>query len=303
VTGYHSAEYARSLAEFGEPVELPGCGGWLLERAIPAAGRHDAMSCYPLFTCADWSRLGADLDALGDRLVSVALVADPFTPLSTVELRDCFDVVRPFKEHHVVELAGPVEAGVSKHHRYYARKALRRLRVEPAADPAAHLDEWTDLYARLAARHGLGGIKAFSRGAFAAQLAVPGLVMLRALEGDVAVGAHLWLVQGGVAYSHLAAFDDAGYALGAAYALYWEALRLFGETMPDRVRWVDLGAGAGTSGDADDGLTAFKRGWTATTRTKHFCGRILDAAAYRSLAAARGALASDYFPAYRLGEF
>jgi lipid II:glycine glycyltransferase (peptidoglycan interpeptide bridge formation enzyme) len=127
--------------------------------------------------------------------------------------------------------------------------------------------------------------------------------MFRALGADGAVGAHLWIVEGDVAYSHLAAFSETGYATGAAYALYWEAIRTFRERFADRVRWVDLGAGAGSDSDATDGLTKFKRGWTRLTRTKHFCGRVFDRAAYGELAAARGAEAAAYFPAYRFGEF
>ena len=40
---------------------MPGCGGSILERPIGALPDRDAMGCYPLFACQDWSRLADDL--------------------------------------------------------------------------------------------------------------------------------------------------------------------------------------------------------------------------------------------------
>ena len=110
-----------------------------------------------------------------------------------------------------------------------------------AADPRAHLDEWESFYACLRERHELHGIKAFSRDSFADQLAVPGMVMFRDLQSEMAVGAHLWYLHANeqAASSHLAAFSEAGYTLMASYALYYEALRYFA----GRVRWLNIGAG------------------------------------------------------------
>ena len=55
--------------------------------------------------------------------------------------------------------------------------------------------------------------------------------------------------------------------------------------------------------EAEDGLTRFKRGWTDATRPVFFCGRILDEDKYAALCAARGQGPTEYFPAYREGEF
>jgi hypothetical protein len=60
-SGYMHPNYAHSLREFGEPRELPGSGGWILERIIPGTPYRDAMGCYPLFACNDWSKLANDL--------------------------------------------------------------------------------------------------------------------------------------------------------------------------------------------------------------------------------------------------
>jgi hypothetical protein len=300
-TGYLHPDYAASLGGFGRPRHLPGCDGWVLERDA-GDGATDAMGPYPIFACRDWTALEADLDAVGrDGLVSLGLVADPFGGWSEEGLKRAFpDRLVRFKDHFVADLEAVRPETLSKHHRYYARKALRDIEVDVfPGNPADFLDEWEALYGTLTARHGLTGIKAFSREAFARQLSIPGMVALRAREAGRTVGAHLWYVQGDVAYSHLAALSERGYALNGAYALYWFAMEHFRE----RLRWLEIGASAGTSTDADDGLTRFKRGWASGTRPVWFCGRIFDRARYEALAAARGLSDAAYFPAYRSGEF
>lgn len=260
------------------------------------------MGCYPLFCCEDWPRLAADLDSLaaGQSIASVALVTDPFGNWQHSDLERCFpDLLVAFKDHFIIDLAEASPATLSKHHRYYARRALRSLTIEEAAEPVHFTDEWTALYANLSVRHGLSGIRAFSREAFAGQLVLPGTVLLlaRTEDGEI-VGGQIWYVQGEVAYSHLAAVSDRGYELMAAYALYLRAIEVFA----GRVRYLDLGAGAGTS-VSDDGLSRFKRGWATGVRPTYFCGRVLNAGAYAAATAAHGGTTSHYFPAYREGEF
>jgi hypothetical protein len=297
--GYGHPSYAASLAEIGTPRRLSGSGGWVLARDIPDAGARDGMGCYPLFVCEDWRALAADLDAIDD-LVCVSLVTDPFGDYDETILEQAFrDVVVPFKAHFVTDLRRPFSDIVSRHHRYYARKALERVAVERCAAPESHLDDWVALYGELAARHRLGGITAFSRQSFDRQLRVPGLVMFRAVCDGVTVGAHLWYKRGDVAQSHLAAVNARGYEVMASYALHARAL----EALASEVSWLNLGAGAGLVSDAGDGLAAFKRGWATGTRQVYFCGRILDRARYEALAAPLRERAGGYFPAYRYGEF
>jgi hypothetical protein len=299
MNGYMHPWYAKSLSEFGAPRELPRCRGWILERCIPGAPYKDAMGCYPLFACQDWSKLHLDLDEIQD-LVSLALVADPFGEHDEVSLRTCFqDLVAPFKDHFVVDLCRLRNDCVSQHHHYYARKALNKVLVETCSDPARLLDEWTKLYATLVKKHKLTGIRAFSRTAFAQQLRIPGLVVFQAISDDIPVGMHLWYVQGEVAYSHLAACSPRGYELMVSYAIYWSALEYFA----DKVRWLDLGGGAGVKHSDRDGLSQFKRGWSTGTRVTYFCGRIFNHERYTNVVEARGISAVDYFPAYRKGEF
>ena len=297
-SGYANPGYAESLSEFGSPRALPECGGHVLERRIPGTSYRDAMGPYPLFTCRDWSRLDKDLENLKKDLVSLSVVTDPFGDYGEDYLHRCFDVVRPFKEHFVTDLSVPVEETVSKHHRYYSRKASERVRVEECEEPLRFLDEWTKLYANLIERHGLAGIQAFSRESFARQLTVPGITVFRAIVGGETVGMHLWYVSGEVAYSHLAASSERGYEFMSAYALYWFAMEHFA----GKVRWLDVGSGAGLTGDTG-GLARFKKGWSTGTRPAYFCGRVFDGERYAELAQSYTVRDTSYFPAYRAGEF
>lgn len=302
VCGYAHALYVRSLCEFGRPRHLAESGGWLLERDIPGSRWRDAMGCYPLFACEDYSRLAQDLQRLED-LVSVSVVADPFGNFNLSGLQACFDRATLFKQHYVVSLEGDLESTVSKHHRYYARRALRQISVERCPSPMCHLDEWVDLYSHLAARHALRGIKRFSRDSFEQLMCVPGIVMLRARVADRTVGAHLWLLDQTVGYSHLMALSAEGYSLAASYALYGEAICRSAELLSPNLRVLNLGAGAGVGGTASDGLSKFKRGWASGTKPVYFCSRVLNPDAYARLAAAdSAAAATQYFPAYRRGE-
>ena len=300
VTGYLHPGYAQSLAEFGTPRWLSRCNGWILERQIPEFPYHDAMGCYPLFDCQDWPLLYADLEDIGSDLVCLSLVADPFGEYDEDYLHRCFaDVVIPFKEHYVVDLEKSIDSIVSKHHRYYARRALKQVHIDICNDPPQFAEEWTGLSSNLTRRHALREIKAFSRAAFAKQLSIPGVIVFRGVFQNTTVGAHLWYVQGDVAYSHLAAYSDLGYELMASYALYWSAINYF----VGKMRWLDIGAGAGTAGNITASLSQFKRGWSSQTRRSYFCGRVFDQAKYSEILRTKSIPPTNYFPAYRMGEF
>lgn len=299
VTGYSNPEYAASLSQFGTPSYLAECGGSLLIRAIPDCSEQDAMGCYPLFTCQDWTKLHYNLQNLSDDLVSIALVADPFGAYDEEYLHNCFpNIMVPFKEHFVIDMRCSPEKVLSKHHRYYVRKALKEVAVDICEEPITMIYEWYQLYQNLIQRHHLTGIKAFSFEAFAKQLNIPGIVAIRASARGELIGAHLWYMQGDVAYSHLAASSPLGYELMSAYAIYWKAIEYFAE----KVRWINIGAGAGIADKEDSGLTRFKRGWATGTRSVYFCGRILNHKKYEILVKSRNITPSAYFPLYRKGE-
>lgn len=299
--GYLHADYCESLSEFGTPRLLPECGGWILERQIPNSQYTDAMGCYPLFACQDWSHLQHDLESIERGLVSVTMVVDPLADCDQELLRRCFpDVFTPFKQHFVVDLTRKPETFVHPHHRRNARKAQREMSVERCERPIDFLQEWVDLYAVLIARHNITGIPAFSPEAFAKQLTVPGIEMFRATHEGASLGMLLWYEQGNRAYYHLGAYSAKGYELGASFALFDSTINYFAGSGTE---WLNLGSSAGTTATSTDGLGRFKQGWSTGVRTAYLCGRILDRPKYAELVAASGHSSAKYFPAYRAGEF
>jgi len=294
------AAYAASLSEFGTPRPLPRSGAWILERRIAGSNYSDAMGCYPLCVCSDWSQLPNDLDQLDNDLVSLTLVTDPFGEYDLGLLRRCFpDLTIPLKEHFVVDLTRSHENFVRAHHRRNARKALKDLVVEKCANPGRLLDDWTALYGTLIERHGITGIAAFSRQSFAKQLVVPGVLMFRAIHEESTVGILLWYVRDKIGYYHLGAYSSRGYDLRASFALFNYSIEYFAK---HGLEWLDLGAGAGTK-NTESGLFRFKQGWSTGVRTAYLCGRIFDKKKYREIVSEKNVPPTDYFPAYRTGEF
>jgi hypothetical protein len=283
------------LEHEGTPFALPRSGGWLLRRRITGAADEDAAGCYPLFACRDWHGLPADLAELGDDLVSVVLVADPFGDHDEI-LAETFPHLRRFKEHFVVDLDPPPSP--SRHHQREARRALRKLTLERCDPPLRYLDDWIDLYAGLARRHDIKGPAAFSRRSFRHQFETPGLVAWRAVEGNDTVAMALWFRQGPIAYYHLAASGPAGYDSGASYALVWSAIEHFRET---GVEALDLGGAPGIDESEGHGLRLFKEGWATGSRWAYLCGRVFNEARYDALSGGRAQLLSQsgFFPAYR----
>lgn len=295
--GYHDSSYAAAFAEWGRPRRLPTCQGWVLARPISQTDRFDAMGPYPLFTCGNWSRLGQDVLGLADEVVCLAVVTDPFGEYDQDLLRECFpDLHRPFKEHFVIDLGRDPAEFIGAHHRRNIARAIDQVHVEPVPEPSSLLDEWLRLYGVLCDRHGIRGMTAFSRASFERQLAVPGLVALRAVRGAETVGVLLWYVSGQVGYYHLGAYSESGYQLRASFALFWYAIDFLRKA---GVSWISLGAGAGMHADAKDGLTRFKGGWSTGSRTAYLCGRIFDHAEYHRLCRLHPTASEGYFPQYR----
>jgi len=289
------------LDEFGIPTELPGSNGWILKRSVPGLDSYDAIGCYPLFACQNWSQLKGDLETIEDGLLSLSLVTDPFGEYDETYLRECFPAVTiPFKEHFVVDLSRPRDTFMHAHHRRNARKALLELAVERCPNPSAFLNDWTALYKTLIHRHHIKGIAAFSSESFARQLRVPGIVVFRAIHNNTTVGMLLWYEQGNRAYYHLGAYSLRGYELQASFALFKYSIDYFAK---QGFAWLSLGGSAGATADRETGLSRFKQGWSTGTRTAYFCGRIFDQKEYHKLVRAAHVSPTTYFPAYRAGEF
>lgn len=300
-TGYLHSRYAESLSEFGAPRHLPGSGAWILERPIPGTGLRDAMSCYPLFACQNWSELRQDLQELGEGLVSFAAVLTPFGDYTEESLHEWFsDVCIPFKQHYVADLNLSPGSFVHPHHLRNAHKAMAAVQVEHCGTPSDWLQDWVMLYNTLIERHTITGISRFSPASFAKQFSVPGLTVFRAAMENQTVGMLLWFTDGEVGYYHLGAYSELGYKVRASFALFAFAFEFFAR---QGVRWLNLGGGAGGVGPASSGLARFKQGWSSGFRTTYFCGRIFDRKKYEELTKAKGTVGAKYFPAYRQGEF
>lgn len=293
--GYAHRRYAESLREFGEPRELQHSGGWILERPIPGAPFKDAMGCYPLFACRDWSKLSEDMKQVASDLVSLVFVAEPFADIPS-GLEEHFDFVRPFKTHYVADLSYSLESLVNPRHRSQARKSLTIMDVEICHEPAKYLDDWVLLYDNLIRRHNISGISAFSYRSFEIQLNTPGMIMaLGRCEGEI-VGAMLALVRGQVAYTHLSACSKRGYKTNASCGILWKLLTCLQQ---QGVRYLDNGGVAGIKDDQRNGLAHFKRGWSNDRRTVYLYGRVLNREKYESLCRRNKIASTDYFPAYR----
>jgi hypothetical protein len=296
-SGYRGAAYARSLGHLGRPASLGASGGWCLLRPIEGTPWEDATGPYPFLSCADWPALADDIPRLADRAVSFVFVTDPLAEVPLDRLaRACPDLCRPYKVHHVLDLA-PGEPGIrSAHHRRNVRLGLLRNSVEIAPGPAAWLADWIGLYDGLIARHGIDGPARFSVASFRCQFEIPGLIGVRATSGGETTGMTLWLVMGECAYYHLGAVSPRGRDSLAMFAMFSAVIDHLAAA---GIRRLCLGAGAGVHG-ASDGLERFKRGWANGTASVMLCGRILDGIAYEDACRLRGR-DPRFFPSYRSG--
>jgi len=297
MAGYNHHLYAASFHNISQPIELKQSGSWVLKRNIMGTDNYDAMGCYPLFCCRNWSCLKQDIKELDKDILTLSVVTDPFGEYKYKELQAAFNhIAIPYKQHFVIDLSQDSGTYISNHHQRNVRKALKCLRVEISHQPRRVAKTWIKLYQQLIQRHGIRGIAAFSAQALTDQLSVPGIKVFRAMEGSTVIGMMLWYVQQEVAYYHLAAYTDRGYELKASFALLQKAIDYFSAKDLD---WISLGAGAGVQENNADGLTRFKKGWSTGTRMAYFCGHVIDFRGYMELLRKRGIEDDGFFPAYR----
>jgi hypothetical protein len=265
----------------------------VLERRIPNTRYCDLSGPYPLFSCADWSAIPADLADLPGDPVSAVVVVDPLTrPPEGVLHRAFPHLTEPFKQHLVRDFAQP--APLPPHHRRHLRRASSAVDVELCVNPLEHLDDWVELYSRTLARRSVTEMASFNRTTFAQQLRLPNLIAMRAVQLGATVSMALWLTQGENAYYHLGASSDRGYSLSASYAVFAASLQ---ELEERGAHFVDLGGAPGTAGP-QSGLYRFKSGWANESMPAYLCGRILDFRVYAELSEAVSG-PTGWFPAYR----
>ena len=153
---------------------------------------------------------------------------------------------RPFKEHIVIDLAGPWESKIIRHHRRKCRRAFESVEVLRCETPQDYLDAWVQLYEHLVVTHEIEGMRTFSRRSLSQQLDVPGASLFVAIHDGRVVAALTTYQRDDVAYAHLTAADKIGYELGASYAIHLVAIRYY----VGKVRWFNL---TGVPGLSDAG--------------------------------------------------
>lgn len=299
-TSYLSEDYARSLSEFGTPLELPHSQGWVLTRQIEGTAYRDAMSPYPLFSCVNPAGLALDVAGLNPELASITLVTDPMVNFDKEMLLEAFpDLCIPFKEHYVIDFTKTSRATIKGHHRRSVLKAFDELEVEVIEDTDTFLDDWIRLHGHLVHRHNIQGIRRMSRDAFKRQFEIPGMVMISAKRRGIPVAAIMNFIQGDCAQAHILGCTQEGYRASALYAILWQTFEVFG----DKVRYYNLMGVPGEGTKSGENIKSFKSGWTSETRTSYLCGRIINHERYNELSELKGTQQASYFPKYRQGEF
>jgi hypothetical protein len=297
-SGYACREYALSFGEWGEVLSLPESGGHLLLRPIPASLHRDATGCYPIFSC-QWSKLSNDLSHLPADLISVSLVADPFSALTVGELRQMFRIVHPLHNHYVVDLTNPCCLSPSRHHQRKLRQAARGINIAIVNDPPTLLDEWLELYHRLSQKHGIRGLRRFTSTIFAKQLHVPGTVVFSACLGNHLIGADWYFIDEERVFAHLSAYSQEGYDHSVSYPMMAAAIEHF----RTRLSVLDLGGTPVVSASQPSGLRRFKAGWATHSLPSYLCGIDLRADDYLHLTGGRPPSEGEFFPYYRKDEY
>lgn len=297
--GYAHPLYAEAFVEWGQPIYLNHSRGWLIKRSISGTVLFDAMGPYPLFFCEDWNALLDDFQEISSELVGVSLVISPFDSFPMEFFQQYFDIIKPYKDHYILDTGVPIEQAVSKICLRDARRSLKDVFIDYVVAPDIDVDEWMPLYDSLIRRHSIEGIRAFSRASFSKQIAVPNTHFFRAWHAGELIGGNLYYLQQDVAYGHLLALNDEGYRLGASHAITLVAI----QTLAKQVKWIDYGGAAGSGNEKPSGLQKFKKGWTNLGRPTYFCAKIFNQEKYEELIAKRPNADPDWFPAYRSGDF
>ncbi|WGW06057.1 GNAT family N-acetyltransferase [Tropicibacter oceani] len=293
-TGYLLPGFGESYGEFGRPLRLPASGLQLLERPI-AGDSFDYIGPYPYVMCSDWGALAQDLPGLArPGAVSLAFVADPFQTQAVRAATRGWDLCRPFKTHHVIDLRRDWRHERPRTMRRLTRRALETHVMETVADALPLAAQFWQMYQTTRARHDVRGIQGLSALVIERQLALPGGLVITARDDAGLAGGILSFCHGETASLHLMFLSPRAHAQNTSHALIYTTL----EALEARgLRHANLGGVAGNSDDAAGGLARFKMGWANETRSALLCGKVLDARRYRALCA--GVSPGGYFPAYR----
>lgn len=290
---YSTREYATSLAFLGSPFMIRSLACWGLRRPIDGSDHCDASGVYPFSPLTQQADIGALRSELAEHgLVSFVLVTDALAS-GTDWIHEAFDVVRPYKTHHVIDFSAGTPR-FSKQRRWNIRRAHEKCETR-LINLADHMDAWCGLYRNLVERHGMRPEQVFQRSSFEAVAGMDDVIAIGAFANGRLASAHIWIRCQDNIYSHLGASSDEGYRIGASYAVYDHSIAHFADCS-----LMDLG-GVADTGEASQGLDRFKRGFANGTRQKYLCGIVAKEDIYRQLS--KGAVPSKageaYFPLYR----
>jgi hypothetical protein len=254
------------------------------------------MGIYPYFSCFNWNALPDDVELLRNAgFVSLVMITDPMDSVVAAAHHDIFDHSSLFKMNFVAELNGSFDKCVSKHHRYYASKASKKLDVKVLTATLDDLECWYDLYSNLIRRHSIIGVRRFSKESFSLLFQMQGVFLFKAYLSNILVGAQIMILQDDVAHAHLSAFTEEGYVQGASYLLDWSVLQF----MQGKVRAINWGSGLGGADGTKGGLANYKKGWSSALKPSYLYGSILNPDLYTTLMSKANAVNGAYFPGYR----
>jgi len=197
----------------------------------------------------------------------------------------------------LIDLGAGAAPHPTKHHRRKLRQARPGVEIAPIAEPAAALEDWIALYDVLVEKHGIKGIRRFSRETFAKQLRVPGVLLIGAHKEGRLLGIDWYYQEADHVFAHLSAYSDEGYALSISYPMMAAAIDHF----RSRASVIDLG-GAPRLGAAT-GVADFKKGWATRTAPAYFCGKALLLRDYLAMNGGIPPEEESFFPFYRRGDY
>jgi len=297
--GYLHPLYSKSFSDIGTPLYLPKSKGWLIKREIPGTEYYDAMGPYPLFICENWEYLIEDISSLENDLVAVSFVIGPLQLFSKNIFQEYFEVLYEYRNHYILDTTLPFEKVISPGRRKTAQRALNKVEADYQIAPNICLDDWCHLYDNIISKYKVSGIRAFSKESFRKQIAIPKTHFFYVMYQSELVGGALFFLQNDTSYYHLSALTEKGYDLQAGYAVVWSAIKV----LSNKIRWIELQGGINLNNGVIDGLSKFKMGWASFEKKSYFCGKVLDSHKYSNIMKIQNIPTTNWFPAYRIGEF
>lgn len=213
------------------------------------------------------------------------------TPAPSLDLDGVSAVRVDVGEVVAVDLALDLDqilAGYRKNLRYDLRQP-HGLTMEQSTDTAAFHEIYTENMSRVGATE----TYFFTEDYLASLVAIPGVELWLARDGEGVVAGGIFLRQSEIVYYHLGATADRALRTSPMkHVLHQRIANLSGAGL----RYLVLGGGVG---GGEDALLRFKRGFSKTLLPVHALRVVLDPPRYSALCGVSTAEADGFFPAYR----